>query len=193
MVISFLTSKFEEGLSYSSLNTTRSAISLILGPHIGTDDRVTRFFKGIFKLRPKKPKYEEVWDPSIVLDYLSNLFPNETLSLQMLTKKLVTILALVAAHRIQTLSLIHIDNIVINDDNISIKIPEIIKTSAPGRSQPNLILPIFKQNISICPATTLKYYLEITREMRQNCKSLIITLRKPYHAASTTTISRWIK
>lgn len=192
-VISFLTSKFDEGLSYSSLNTIRSAISLILGPHLGTDERVTRFFRGIFKLRPKTPKYELVWDPNIVLSYLSNLFPNENLGIELLTKKLVTLLALVTAHRIQTLSLICIDNISFNEDNVNIIIPKLIKTSAPGRPQPNLILPFFKDNRSICPATTLQCYLDTSKALRQDCKTLLITTKKPYHSASTATISRWIK
>lgn len=193
LVISFLTIKFNEGLSYSSLNSIRSAISLILGPHLGTDERVTRFFKGISKLRPKKPKYDEVWDPEIVLNYLSDLYPNDTLSLELLTKKLVTLLALVTAHRVQTLSLITLDNITINQNNITIKIPDNIKTTAPGRLQPNLVLPFFRENNNICPATTLLCYIDVTKSIRQNCKTLIITVRKPYHAASTASIGRWIK
>lgn len=193
MVISFLTSKFEDGLSYSTLNSIRSAISFVIGPHVGTDGRVLRFFKGIYKLRPKKPKFDEVWDPNIVLNYLSSLFPNETLSLELLTKKMVTLLALVTAHRVQTLSLISIENISINEDNINIKILKNIKTSGPGRFQPNLILPYFKDNINICPATTLLCYLNNTKAKRQDCKTLILTLRKPHHAASTASISRWIK
>lgn len=105
----------------------------------------------------------------------------------------MSLLALVTAHRIQTLSLICIDNISINEDNINITIPELIKTSAPGRPQPNVILPFFKGNCSICPATTLQCYINTSKVLRQECKTLIITTRKPYHAASTTTISRWIK
>uniref|UniRef100_A0A2H1W6Z8 SFRICE_006226 n=1 Tax=Spodoptera frugiperda TaxID=7108 RepID=A0A2H1W6Z8_SPOFR len=182
-----------DGLSYSSLNTFRSAISLILGPHVGSDERMTGFFRGIFKLRPKKPKYDERWDPSVVLKYLSNLHSNNTLSLELLTKKLVTLLALVTAHRIQTLSLINIDNIDINEDNINIKTPELIKTSAPNRPQPYLIIPFFRENKYICPGTTLLDYLDVTKNIKKECKSLIITLRKPCHAASTSTISRWIK
>lgn len=193
MVITFLTSKFEQGLSYSSLNTMRSAISLILGSHLGTDERVARFFRGIYKLRPKKPKYDIIWDPNIVLRYLSNLSPNQDLSLELLTKKLVTLLALVTAHRIQTLSLISIENITINEANIDIKIPEMIKTSGPNKLQPNLILPFFKDNVDICPARTLLCYLDSTKIIRHNCSTLIITLRKPYHAASTASIGRWIK
>lgn len=196
IIISYLTTKFKEGLSYSSLNSMRSALSLIIGPHVGVDDRIKRFFRGIFKLRPKKPKYEEVWDPCIVLNYLSTLYPNDDLNLEVLTKKMVTLLALVTAHRVQTLSLIRIENICINKENISIKIPDSIKTSGPHKLQPKLILPYFKENLNICPATTLLFYLDATKYIRINncdCDKLILTFKKPCHPASSASISRWIK
>lgn len=192
-VISFLTLKFKEGLSYSSLNSYRSALSLIIGPHLGNNEQIKRFFKGVFKLRPKKPRYEEVWDANIVLNYLNTLFPNDTIGLELITKKTVTLLALVTAHRVQTLSLILTENISVNNDNISIKIPDFIKTTGPHRLQPNLIIPFFKDNPNICPATTLLSYLDITRDIRGTCKRLFITFKKPYHTACSTTLSRWIK
>ncbi|RVE41599.1 hypothetical protein evm_013747 [Chilo suppressalis] len=192
-VISFLTQKFNEGLSYSSLNSMRSAISLILGSQLGSDERITRFFRGIYKLRPKTPRYEDIWDPDIVLNYLSDLFPNDSLSLSILSKKFVTLLALVTAHRVQTISLICITDISINDDYINIRIPATIKTTAPSRLQPKLVLPFFRENANICPATILLDYLNKTENIRQGCKQLILTIKKPHHAASATTISRWIK
>lgn len=94
-----------------------------------------------------------MWDPSVVLKYLlSNLHSNNTLSLELLTKKLVTLLAL-----------INIDNIDKNEDNINIKIPELIKTSAPNRPQPYLIIPFFRENKYICSGTTLLEYLDVTK------------------------------
>lgn len=47
-VIKFLTKKFEEGAAYGSLNSIRSAISLISGGSIGQDKNISRFFKGVF-------------------------------------------------------------------------------------------------------------------------------------------------
>jgi len=43
-VIRFLTKKFEEGAIYGSLNSIRSAISLISGGNIGQDKNISRFF-----------------------------------------------------------------------------------------------------------------------------------------------------
>lgn len=64
-VIRFLTKKFEEGAAYGSLNSMRSAIFLINGGSIGHDKNIFRFFKGIFMLRPAKPKYDRTWDVNI--------------------------------------------------------------------------------------------------------------------------------
>jgi len=54
-VIKFLTKKFEEGAAYGSLNTMRLAISLITGGNLGQSRSISRFFKGIFMLRPARP------------------------------------------------------------------------------------------------------------------------------------------
>lgn len=64
-VIQFLTSLFERSLSYSSLNTARSALSTIItvdGMSIGNHPLVVRFLKGVFNLRPPVPRYKGVWD-----------------------------------------------------------------------------------------------------------------------------------
>lgn len=193
MIISFLTINFEKGLGYGSLNNYRSALAFILGPHVGTDDRVKRFFKGVAKLKPPVPKYDFIWDTNIVLNYLESQYPNEELSLEMLTKKLVTLIALCTGHRIQTISLLKVSNINILPNEIIIKVPENIKTSAPGRSQPLLLLPFYNKNPKICPASTLHYYLQVTNSFRNKNNSLFLTFKKPYRTASSDTISRWIK
>lgn len=191
-VIKFLTEEFGKGASYGSLNGMRSAISLIVGPIIGQDERIRRFFKGLSKLRPLKPKYDSTWDPKIVLDYLDNC-GNIDLSLEFLSKKLIVLLTLVTGQRMQTLSLINVKNIVVTEDLIEVKIPENIKTSKPGKNQPVLILPFYKENRNICPANTLQYYLERTKDLRKNTSCLFISYKKPYKKASTQTLSRWVK
>ena len=49
--------------------------------------------------------------------------------------KLITMLALVTGHRMQTFSLIEIENVRTTDTAIEIKISDRIKTTAPGRNQ----------------------------------------------------------
>lgn len=170
----------------------RSAISLIIGPEIGQNEIIKRFFKGLAKLRPPRPKYESTWDPRLVLDYFKN-WHNDGLTLDMLSKKLATLLALVTGQRMQTLALINIKNIVLKETLIEIKIPDNIKTSKPGKVQPTLNLPFYKDNLNICPATTLQSYLERTKELRGNTLFLFISFKKPFKRASTQTLSRWVK
>ncbi|XP_046746413.1 uncharacterized protein LOC124411363 [Diprion similis] len=66
-VLVLLTKEYNNGASRGSLNCLRSAIALITGPEIGQDSRIRRLFKGVSELRPSKPKYEQTWDPRIVL------------------------------------------------------------------------------------------------------------------------------
>ena len=63
----FLATLFHSNLSYSSINTARSAMSSILQVKnnslpFGQLPIVQRFTKGILELRPSFPKYTPVWD-----------------------------------------------------------------------------------------------------------------------------------
>jgi integrase len=195
VILKFLATQFKNGASYSSLNTLRSALALILGRRLSEDDRIARFLKGVFRLKPSLPKYQNTWDPNKVLDYLSSWYPNEDLPLDKLTKKMVALLALSTAQRLQTLSLIRLSNITVNASNIEILISDLIKTSAPGRNNPRLIIPFFVHREQICPGKTLSAYLDRTKHLRDlpQTDKLILTIKKPAHNASPATIGRWIK
>ena len=193
VIIRFLTKCFKDGASYSSLNTMRSAISLISINKIGDDLLISRFFRGVFKLRPSRPKYTQTWDVSIVLSYLRSLVPLQGLALSDLTEKTVMLLALATAHRAQTLGNIKIDNIMFTSKGAEIMIPDLIKTSGPGRFQPLLVLPNFDEDKDICVTTSLKRYIEVTSKIRKDENKLFIAVRKPFKAVGSQSISRWIK
>ena len=89
--IEFLTKVFESRVGYSSAGTARSALSSVL---IIKHPLVQRFMKGIFNLRSTLPRQFAVWDPDIVLDYLSNLECD--LPLKDLSEKLVISLCLLS-------------------------------------------------------------------------------------------------
>lgn len=114
----------------------------------------------------------------------------ENLSLNRLTKKTVTLLALCTAHRAQTLASIKIRNIILRPDWTEIQIEDRIKTSGSGRFQLLLILPKFKDR---CVASVLARYLHVTRKLRGAHQSLFIGMKKPFVPIGTQTISRWIK
>ncbi|KAJ8914652.1 hypothetical protein NQ315_017349 [Exocentrus adspersus] len=125
---------------------------------------------------------------------LSGKFPPlASLSLEKLTWKLVTLMALTTASRAQTLSKIHANNITEYNDKIEIKISDRVKTSGPRKLQPNLVFPYFTVKPELCVASTIKFYLEKTVANRGNISNFLITYKKPYRPASSQTISRWIK
>lgn len=60
IVLQFLSHRFYNGASYGTLNTERAAISLISVDNFSENPILNRFFKGVFKLRPTKPKFGTV-------------------------------------------------------------------------------------------------------------------------------------
>nr|CAH7760283.1 unnamed protein product [Callosobruchus chinensis] len=169
----------------------RSSLAQI-APDLSHDFRIHKFFKGVYMLRPAMPKYQNTWDPAVVLDYTRNL-KNADISLNILSKKLITLLALATGQRLQTLASIDIDNIHRSDMKIDIPIPRRIKTSARNKFQPFLILPFLNSDPENCVASTLLYYLEKTKLLRGSIKNLFISITKPYKEISTQTLGRWVK
>nr|CAI5870238.1 unnamed protein product [Callosobruchus analis] len=152
---------------YGTINTHRSAISLILTGNVGSDPTVCRFLKGVSKLRPAQPKYAFTWDPHQVLTYLESLDEMLDNSLKTLSYKLVTLIALVTGQRLQTLYSIKVSDIVESSSGLQIFITDYLKTSGTGRQQPCLHLPFFKDNVKLCAASTLKRYLAYTNQLRK--------------------------
>lgn len=129
-----------------------------------------------------------------MLEYLSKLYPNDTLSLDKITHKCTALLALATGQRTQTLSLIKLPNINTYDNRIVITITDLVKTSGIGRAQPVLDLPFFVDKPNICPATCVIAYVSATAPIRPMSETnLLLTYRKPHKAASSQTIGRWIK
>ena len=99
-VLDFLTLLYQQGLTYSAINTARSAlpsyITLENGTCVGKHPLVSRPMKGIFQEKPPRPKYTEIWDVSIVLSYLQSLSPVDRLSLKELSLKLLVLILLVS-------------------------------------------------------------------------------------------------
>ncbi|KAB0804498.1 hypothetical protein PPYR_01468 [Photinus pyralis] len=193
MIIEFLTNMFHNNSSYTSINTARSAISLITGNTLGEHENLKRFMKGIHNLRPSKPKYNDTWDPKIVLEHLQTLHPNDSISLEMLSSKLITLILLCTGHRLQTCYHIKLDNIKFSDQGATIYITDRIKTSGPKKVQPILVLPYFNENPNLCVAGTLKNYIARTKVLRGKENQLFISFKPPHKAVTTQSLSRWVK
>ncbi|KAI5633931.1 phage integrase family domain-containing protein [Phthorimaea operculella] len=128
---------------------------------------IRRLLKGAYKLKPNRPKYTSTWDPQVVFNYISKWYPNLELNLEKITKKLVILLALSTAHRVQTLSLLKLENVSITQNGVKIAVTDIIKTII---------------------------YIFVTKNMRTtNAGNLLLTHKAPHRPATAQTISRWIK
>ena len=193
-VLEFLTAFFDQGQSYSAINTARSALSAVFYKEqtLGNSPIIKRFMKGIFELRPPLPRYSFIWDVNIVLDYLKN-FKSQDIPLSLLTYKLATLLALTTAQRAQTLHLLNIKNINFLKDKVIIPIPALLKQSNCKRYKFSLRLLPNSDDGDICVINTLKEYLKRTSVIRGSENKLFISFNRPYKSVSRSTISRWIK
>ena len=121
--LQFLLGLFNQGLSYSTLNTARSALSTFVtidgGESFGSNHIVTRFIKGVFESRRRKPKYDKIWDVSVVLKHLSSLYPNETLSFNDLTHKVLMLILLVSSQRGQSIHYLDLQHLTVEENTYS--------------------------------------------------------------------------
>ena len=197
-VIEFLLTLFNNGLSYSSLNTARSALSSILpsidGIPVGQHPLIIRFLKGVFESRPAMPRYTAVWNVNQVLDYLKTLYPVNEISLKSLTLKLTRLLALVTAQKGQSLPFLNVDAMIDSGSSIVFRLQEHVKQSKPGSKGMVIELKSFTDPRH-CVVTTLKEYLTRTKSAREtcSCSQLLLSYVKPYGPVSRDTISCWVK
>ena len=195
-VLQFLTIIYEKTHSYSAVNTARCALSSFIvldsGQTIGTHPLISRFVKGVFNLHPPAPRYKEVWDVRLVLDFLRSLSPIASLGLRDITLKLCMLIALISAQRCQTLHLLRIDCMKFKSNSVTFTVKELLKQSKPGNTGLTLNLKAYPPDRRLCICRVLKHYLLCTKPLRKNSKQLFISYRKPHEPVGKQTISRWL-
>ena len=196
-VLDFLYKIFDSGLSYSMVNTARSALSSFVtlsdGATLGTHPLVSRFLKGVFNTRTPKPRYHSIWDARLVLNYLRSLSPMKYLSLKNLTIKLVMLLSLLTAQRCQTIHKLRIDKMIIKGNSVVFHIDELLKTSRPGNVGQEIKMESYPPDRRLCIKTLLSHYIERTKLVRGNENQLLLSYVKPHGKVSKDTIARWIR
>lgn len=172
IILDFLTELYENGLGYSAINTSRSALSALGivqdGFAIGAHPVVIRFMKGIHNLRPSVPRYVTTWDVSKVLNYLKTLSPMKYLSLKLLTFKLVMLICLVLAGRTQTVHLLSIQGMRKENNCYILQYRDFLKQSRPGKTFSIATIKRYTVDRRLCCVTVLHEYLRRTRNLRGN-------------------------
>lgn len=194
-VLKYLTFLHESGLSYSSINTARSTLSLMLphqdGKPIGEHPLIVRLLRGVARQRPPTPKYSHIWNVDVVLSYIKKMTCNDKLDMMNLSIKLVGLLALASGQRVQTLAAIRTQNIKFSNDSVNIFISDTLKTSGINNVQPCISFPTFKRCKALCVKSCLENYLSRTSGIRKT-DYLFITTTSPYRRATSQTLSKWL-
>lgn len=191
------TLRTDRQLGYNALNTARSALSSILVPidsvTFGKHHLVKTYMRGAFNIRPPAPRYKDTWDPTVVLTLISQWHPPHQLDLKKLTLKLLMLTLLVSGQRLQTLSLMSLDNMHVSSNSYSFVITDLLKQTRPGYKNPTVVLRAFPSDERLCIFLLLQAYIQRTAPVRKDVRSLFLCFRKPYGLASKDTLSRWAK
>ena len=199
-IVNFLSDTFHRGVGYDSVNTARGALSslgiVVDGCRAGNHPLVNRLLRGIFNLRPPLPRFAETWDVQPVLQHLRTMDPLNSLSLKDLTFKLVMLMALTQAARMQTLHLLLLSGIQIKKDSISVRLQGHIKQSRPDFNVRSITFHAYSKDSRLCVCETLKFYIAQTEQLRSlenDDECLLISFIKPHKGVSKDTIARWIR
>ena len=194
-VINFLADLEKKGLSYSTINTARSALSAYFIKHrvyaLGSQARVCRLLKGVFEKKPALPRYVDTWDVDTVLSCLTEWPSLEDIQLKDLTLRTVMLLALLSGQRGQSLHSLLVEDVKFKEDACTIVYSSVLKQTKAGSHVSPLHLPCF-ENTKLCIVCHLKEYITRTEPLRKDRK-LFISYVKPHHAIARDTLSRWIK
>ena len=196
--IEFLTKLYHDtNEGYSTINTARSALSLIIEPvdgyTFGKQPLVRRFVRGIFKLRPPLPRYSSCFDAGQVLRYLQSMESIDKISLEELSLKLVMLYCLLTAQRDQTLAKLTVTDMELTASKGTFYVSQLLKTSKPGNPLSPLELKKYPLDINLCPVALTKRYLELTGPLRGLYIQLLISFKAPHKPVTTPTLSRWCR
>ena len=111
-IVNYLSTLFDEGFQYQTVNANRSAVSafhnFVNGEPVGKHPKIGALPTGIFNEIPPQPRYSFIWNVDVVLTYIkNNMSVNSQLSEKDLTCTLVVLLVLFSALR--ALSIQHLN------------------------------------------------------------------------------------
>ena len=194
-ITNFLAELDKKGLSHSTLNLARSAVSAYSIKHrmygIGSDPRVCRLIKRMLEKKNSLPRSTETWDVDKVLDWLDEWPSLEDVQLKDLTLRTIMLLVLLSGQSRQSIHLLLVEDIKVKGTKCIIVDSSVLKQTKASVHIPPLELDSF-QNEKLCIVSHLKAYIEKTESLQQG-KELFVSYVKPHKRTSRDTLSRWIK
>ncbi|KAM4748709.1 uncharacterized protein WCC33_006088 [Rhinophrynus dorsalis] len=192
-VVNFLSSLFDQGKAYRTINMYRSAISAghmpVDGAPVGQCPVVCRLLRGIRFSRPPQSRYQSLWDVNLVLDFLEAWPPNGDLSLKQLSAKLTMLLCLISFRRVADVHALDLHRRSFVPEGVRFDIRR--RTKSNSRS---ILYPAFPLRPQLCVVRCLQEYELRTVDLRcSNWPQLLISFRKPHFPVSTASLARWVR
>ena len=166
----------------------------------GEDEHTKEIMRGIFRENPRIPRKVAVYDTNIVLQHMDELPPNKYLSMEELSKKLVTLLCILSAQRSQSIAHLYEEHMVRDDRQYTFYIPKILKSTTNLFHQDPLEFQAFTPNSKLCVHNCLDEYLGRTRNIRENVMHededkipIILSYASPHRPIKSATLARYVK
>lgn len=184
------------GLAYKTILVHKSVISTFTHINSNVDLSSNFFIKHMLKaisvarIKPIKPP---IWNPKLLLQYLSAYSPDEN-NLYQVSRHTATLLLLASGRRVHDLTLLRIDSSSLIDENSCIVLWPAFgsKTDNVNHRQSGWRLrehPDKSLNIIFW----IRQLLKLSLCRRQNINNLFITARGDVKPASRTVIGGWVK
>ena len=113
---------------------------------------------GEFNSRRPNPKLSFVWDVDILFRCFEKQDNNNSLSDKLLIQKLLILLLLLGAHRISTVKLFSVSNMILNDPSVTFIPTEILNHSRKGKPLDKFEYRLNTDN-KLCIISCLREYL----------------------------------
>lgn len=101
-------------------------------------------------------------------------------------------MALITAQRVQSIHQFDLSTMLKGEQKLAFKL-ELLKQSRPSIKSPIIEIVKYPHCKKICVMDALLSYIKTTETLREDETKLSLTHQRPYHAACSSTISRWIK
>ena len=194
-ILNYLSTLFEKGPQYRTINSHHSAISAyhdhVDGKPVGKHPRACALLTGILNQRSPQPRYTFVWDVETVLLYLkTKTSDNSQLPDKDLTHKLTVLMALSSASRASSLQHLNIKFMARNEMSYKFYFHELYKSWRRGKAPRTISYQAYTQDPNLCVVRTLDEYIFRSQDWGsgEKCSQLLLSF-----LLASSTISGWLK
>ena len=190
-VVNFLADSHMQG--YQTNFLYRSAISTVHDRvddvDVGKHPLVARVLKGAYHARPSLPRYTTTWDVQVVVDGISKWGDTTSMSLKLLTYKLVMLMALTRPSRSADLTALSVSKCQFKPEGVSFLPSGLAKQSRQGKPLAGFLSS--RQRALFSRDSPSLYVCNISPE--EGIRPAVCGIIKPHKPVVPCTIARWLK